>query len=926
MVNIFYQLIVFPPALLLELAFLFVYRVFDNTGVAILGLSGALSILTLPLYMAAEKREEEERSLQRRFKPKLDKIRAVFRGDERYLVLSTYYRQNHYHPVYALRSSLSLLIQVPFFIAAYSFLSRLEILRGESFFFIRDLYKPDRFIPLWGGVNLLPLLMTAINCAASLVYTRGLGLRDKAQLYGMAGIFLLLLYNSPSGLVLYWTANNIFSLVKNILARTKKSALIVSVLSCGAAGFVAFFVLFFHSGALAKRIAVFALSAAVFIPAFRSLLLYRRRATGPSSKPGRRSGSAQSLPGQAARAAQTLSSPAVFFFSAGILFLLAGLVIPAGLIASSTGEFSFIESRESPFPFVGTVFTQAAGLFLLWPAIGYLFSSPRHRRFFSLAAILLCGLALTDAFIFPGRYGFLTVTLNFFGALGSMYDRPMVFLNLKVLLLVFGALALLLRFSKKQVFSSLQLVAAAALLGQGMLNVAAVHREFNILRDSRVTVGPEEAVSPVYHLSKTGRNVILIILDRAIGAYVPEIFRENPALYSQFSGFTWYPNCVSFGGWTTPGGPPILGGYEYSPEEINSRPDVLWVTKVNDAFFVQPQIFAGAGFSVTVTDYFFDNLAENPEFWKRLNTAPYMNFEKLDGKYTARWLLRHPELKLLSITDLLEKNLIRFSFFRISPILFRPLIYDNGYYLSTDNLKSKADKPGKPGKPGKKDNKLAIRTIDHYTSLDFLPLLTDFKPAKDDTFTVIYNQLPHEAAYLRVPDYVPAAKPGGKGSGPFAGEKEFHVNTAALMLLGKWLDFLRENGAYDNTRIVVVSDHGDNLESPFPGNIVLPKGMRVETYNPLMLFKDFDAAGEAPWQDNQFMTTADVPFLNLSGIVADPVNPFTGFPLTQRKEGGVTITTAGSWMPKYVLDSGKNDWLRVHDNIFDPANWEEPER
>jgi hypothetical protein len=377
----------------------------------------------------------------------------------------------------------------------------------------------------------------------------------------------------------------------------------------------------------------------------------------------------------------------------------------------------------------------------------------------------------------------------------------------------------------------------AALLGQGVLSVTTIHREFNILWHARGTAGLEETINPVYHLSKTGRNVVLIILDRAISAYVPEIFRENPALYFRFKGFTWYPNCVSFGGWTTPGGPPILGGYEYTPEEINKRSKVLWVTKANDAFFVQPRIFADAGFSVTVTDYFFDSLTDNGEFWERLKTAPYMSFEKLDGKYTAQWLLRHPEVELLSIADLLKKDLIRFSVFRMSPILFRPLIYDNGYYLSTDNLENKIDSQRK------RNNELVIRTIDHYASLDFLSLLTDFEPDKADTFTVIYNQLPHEAAYLQVPGYVPSTEPGSRGSGPFAHEKEFHVNTAALLLLGKWLDFLRENGAYDNTRIVVVSDHGDNLETPFPGNIVLPKGMRVENYNPLLLFKDFGALG-----------------------------------------------------------------------------------
>jgi hypothetical protein len=43
----------------------------------------------------------------------------------------------------------------------------------------------------------------------------------KVQISGTALIFLALLYNSPSGLVLYWTLNNIFSLVKNILVKAK---------------------------------------------------------------------------------------------------------------------------------------------------------------------------------------------------------------------------------------------------------------------------------------------------------------------------------------------------------------------------------------------------------------------------------------------------------------------------------------------------------------------------------------------------------------------------------------------------------------------------------------------------------------------------------------------------------------------------------
>ena len=37
------------------------------------------------------------------------------------------------------------------------------------------------------------------------------------------------------------------------------------------------------------------------------------------------------------------------------------------------------------------------------------------------------------------------------------------------------------------------------------------------------------------------------------------------------------------------------------------------------------------------------------------------------------------------------------------------------------------------------------------------------------------------------------------------------VLMAMLLAVGRYCDFLRENGVYDNTRIIVVSDHGSDL-------------------------------------------------------------------------------------------------------------------
>ena len=92
-----------------------------------------------------------------------------------------------------------------------------------------------------------------------------------------------------------------------------------------------------------------------------------------------------------------------------------------------------------------------------------------------------------------------------------------------------------------------------------------------------------ETLSPIFNLSRLEKNVIVIMLDMAHGIFMPFIFDENPVLYHNFDGFVYYPNTVTFNGWTKGGAPPIFGGYEYTPEGLNNRPDVSLSEKRNEA-------------------------------------------------------------------------------------------------------------------------------------------------------------------------------------------------------------------------------------------------------------------------------------------------------------------------------------------------------
>jgi arylsulfatase A-like enzyme len=147
--------------------------------------------------------------------------------------------------------------------------------------------------------------------------------------------------------------------------------------------------------------------------------------------------------------------------------------------------------------------------------------------------------------------------------------------------------------------------------------------------------------------------------------------------------------------------------------------------------------------------------------------------------------------------------------------------------------------------------------------------------------------------------------------------------TASFLMLGRWFEYLKSNGIYDNTRIILVSDHGRG-SADFPGNIKLPNGESLQSFNPLLMVKDFNAEGTPKNSDN-FMTNGDVPVLALKDIIESPVNPFTKIHLQSDKDDGIVITTIGAVSTyrhnKNTYNISKNQWLYVKDNIFDPENW-----
>lgn len=160
-----------------------------------------------PLMNWAEKFQAEEKNIQNVLAPQLAKIKENFSGAEQHKKIQRLYKRYAYHPVLTIRSAAGIMLKLPFLTAAYFMIDNLTNIIGESWWLIADLSSPDELL---GGINLLPILMTAINLIG-IFSIKDFSRREKIQESCIAFLFLILLYNTPSALLIYWTCNNLWT-------------------------------------------------------------------------------------------------------------------------------------------------------------------------------------------------------------------------------------------------------------------------------------------------------------------------------------------------------------------------------------------------------------------------------------------------------------------------------------------------------------------------------------------------------------------------------------------------------------------------------------------------------------------------------------------------------------------------------------------
>lgn len=901
--NLIYTIIIAPIELLIEVCFVLFYKIFHNLGFSIAAISVFVTIVTLPLYHVAEQLQKRERDQRLKLQPQIDRIKSTFKGDEQYMMLSTLYRQNGYHPLYALRSSVGLFIQVPFFIAAYHFLSHLPQFQGSRFLFIPDLGKPDGLLTIGGvAINVLPIVMTLVNILASIVYTKGFPTRDKVQLYGIAGLFLVLLYQSPSALVLYWTLNNVFSLVKALFYKLKHPrTILISLVIVGSAALVFLILTLKPDLSSAKRMVV--IGGGVLLGVSPFLLLLVGWLTGNILKPfteNRR---------------QVF---AVYTLSALLLFVVMGVVVPANLISSSPIEFSFTGNVTNPLSYIRSNAALFAGITLLWPLVIYGISPRKTRGILALVLLFFVFSVLVNVFIFGGQYGFVS---NLF-----LFDDPSVLDASKIqtiapLVLVLLALVLatiVLQTKRAQWISSLLLILLLSSGASGVFAMVQINREYtshvlNLAENEQLDREGEE-LTPIMTLSRTEKNVVVIFLDRAINSFFPLIVEQFPYLREQYSGFVYYPNTVSYGRKTVTGSPAMMGGYEYTPDEMNARSNEKLVDKHNESTLVLPLLFSQRGLDATVLNPPLPNHKWSDDF-SAFQPYPEIAVHGVTGRYNSLYLHDEDVGQLLGDGEISALIIERFPMFVLLRSMFPPirkLLYDDGSYFLNRESPENLDE-----------------FIDSFAVLYYLPKLTQIGDG-NGAYVFLGNDTTHTPIFLQSPSYVPALNVTDYSSplqmdsayGKME-QRHYHANAAALLQVGKWLEYLKEMGIYDNTRVIIVADHGYDIVTPafkdFAGH-----GKAMAKFNPLLLMKDFNATGDIV-TESTFMTNGDAPLFALKDFVDNPINPLTNKNMKDYiKKDRVNVYKVPTQFGKdggTVFNIDFSQSYMVQNDIFEESNW-----
>ncbi len=973
-----------PLESFLEYIFLFLYQFSHNYGYAIVLLSVFISLLLLPVYMLAERLQKKELLQRQSMQAKLDEIKQGFQGQEQFMMIQSLYRLHKYHPVLGLRSIGSLLIQIPFFFAAYHMLRDFTALEGMSFLFIEDLSKADALFPFGRyRINVLPFIMTAINIMAANVYTRRVDPKSLVSAWNIALIFFVLLYAMPSGLVLYWTCNNVFAFVKNVVLSLRlqknkdkeesawqiiKKKLLVFIENDIKVMKVVFFLWLFGGylvlayvlrlinrlrGEVPNTLLGIAIVALVISESMLLLYFYRKQIYkeklqktfqhdtkhyDTKNVPRMYStsivkyslffGSVVCMVIGAAMMYYYIQLPVFMIDRDAILFKLSAfsmMIIPNAvlfpyvvsvlyrlshtytkpsavllkkkaelrqwwyiLLASSSAVALLIflvlpaEIYKSDPVFVSVSFTAVLIYVLPYgiasivvPMLIWICCPYRVKSYVSYVVLVLSSVVLLYALVVPFDIG----GLDHFILMSprSLLPRASIYVleGMALIYFCFWIFSFLKNSNNRKIIITVLVAVNGVFMymlvdfGLWLQNDAVVARVSDAQKQdstSGVENGDTQDVSVpriadrLFSFSSTKQNIVVVLLDMANGGDMQRILDERPSIKERLKGFTWYPNTLSVSTYTSTSKPAMMAGWNYAPENIVYVKGENLAEKVVGAYDTMFSRFKRYKYLIRMTgvSYYGGDKAQCNDLEKQ-NIAC---LDYRDDSLVSYWRQNNREqhVKTMSFSERTISLLIMTGILRSVPVMMKNVIYDHGNWnINTSEFKNKD---------------AYWWAIKEWSVLDSLRSASS-RLEDDDrgtysmedsagTFTFIHSNITHSPYALDKHCVLQSEEfPDENIENNYAGNSAYFSLRCSIESFTQWFAWLQEHAMYDNTKIIIVSDHGNHFYSDYMNSNNISSELLGIDYpymftraHALLLVKDFNQ-NNAFSIDTRLMSNAD---------------------------------------------------------------------
>ena len=581
-------------------------------------------------------------------------------------------------------------------------------------------------------------------------------------------------------------------------------------------------------------------------------------------------------------------------------------------------------------------------MFYMQPLIGFsialLFAGLILRLLLPKKAVFIFGLVfcyislaiVINHFVFSGEYGDMS---NFVFENGFWTDVTGSHKNILCLFILF----LLISYTVKIKRFSFPLRAVhICLLASVILASVNAYQFYSKRSNPNLTTNIDN--THFFNLTKNGRNVVIIMMDRMVAGFIPNSLELIPDLRSRLAGFTWYPRTLSPGAYTVVGVPAITGGYDYLARVVNNDTSKQPLPeRLDQAFRVLPYNFKKAGFATSlIQPSSFFNLANTEHLENAKILHPYNTYHKYwrqrnDASYNKTRV---------------HSKLAYFGLFRSAPITFRRDIYDDGLWqpFNKNNIVAQTRQSlidagllRRTAYYGDINSEKVTSAIKNWAIMEDLPLLTKVVDEPKDQFYYFSNELTHEP-WATKPDLTISL--GMPVTYSLEDMRKFktkdsvqHLYTVAATMkhIANWLDWLKDNNVYDNTRIIIASDHGRHVFNPmFDEQHFAKEGPlskmtnHVSWFHSTLMVKDFNNTDEFTISD-KFMTSADVPWLSLKGIT-EGINPYTKNKIAEPIN---KLPWVGVYTPWRLGENHKtkykiqNSFIIDNPDIFDVNNWQD---